>query len=198
MKNLIATASLASLLVLSSSAVLAKDYYKRDYDRHDYKERSYHEREHNHGHQEMARVIHVEPIYREVRISTPSRECYRDHDRYSQTNSYTSTIAGGLIGGVIGNQFGKGSGNTALTVAGTLLGGSIGHDMGNTSHVNRYDRDEYCHVDHRDHYEQQLDGYFVTYRFDGQKYTTRTDRHPGKYIPVTVSVAPLANYRHYH
>lgn len=198
MKNLIATASLASLLVLSSTAVLAKDNYKRDYDRHDYKERSYYERDHHRERQEMARVIHVEPIYSQVRISTPHHECYRDNDRYSRTNSYTSTIAGGIIGGVIGNQFGKGSGNTALTVAGTLLGGSIGHDMGHTTSVNRYNHDDSCRMNHRERYEQRLDGYYVTYRFDGQKYTTRTDRHPGKYIPVTVSVSPSSNHRHYY
>lgn len=195
MKNLIATASLASVLILSSSAVLAKDYRDHGYDDDHYYERNHSDR--GYDNKQMARVVRVEPIYRTVRVSEPVRDCYRSNDRHSRTNSYTSTIAGGIIGGVLGNQFGKGSGNTALTVAGTLLGGSVGRDLGQTSRVGRhYQRDQSCHVTQRYHNEQQLDGYHVTYRYKGQTYSTQTDRHPGKYIPVTVNVTPA--YRHHY
>jgi uncharacterized protein YcfJ len=193
MKHLLKTAGLASILILSSTTLLANDRYSRDYDDHYYSDRHHQQRDYNH--KQMARVINVEPIYKSIRVSSPHRDCNRDYNNH-RTNSYTSTIAGGIIGGVIGNQFGKGTGNTVLTVAGTLLGGSMGHDLAhNTTPSNRYDRDDSCRVSHS-HQRQQLDGYFVTYKYKGQRYTTEMDRHPGKYIPVNVTVAP--SYRHHH
>lgn len=38
-------------------------------------------------------------------------------------------VAGGVVGGVVGNQFGKGSGNTAMTVLGAVGGGYAGHQI---------------------------------------------------------------------
>lgn len=38
-------------------------------------------------------------------------------------------VAGGVLGGVVGNQFGKGSGNTAMTVLGAVGGGYAGHQV---------------------------------------------------------------------
>ena len=103
MKKTITSLSIAGLLTLSSTVVLADDNY-RHYDR---------------GGQDRAKVTWVEPVYNEVRVTTPVEECYETRDyRRGPQQSYTGTIAGGIIGGVIGNQFGGGSGQTAMTVAG--------------------------------------------------------------------------------
>lgn len=183
MKKTITSLSLAGLLTLSSTAVLADDNY-RHYDR---------------GGQDRAKVTWVEPVYNEVRVTTPVRECYetRDYHRAPQ-QSYTGTIAGGIIGGVIGNQFGGGSGQTAMTVAGALLGGSVGRDMSNQYRGADYGRDygyrEQCDVSYRDHYEQQIEGYEVGYRYKGREYTTFMDHHPGKFIPVDVVAKPSRRY----
>tara|TARA_R110002050_G_scaffold1244_5_gene8875 strand:+ start:189432 stop:190022 length:591 start_codon:yes stop_codon:yes gene_type:complete len=195
MKKLLVITGLTTLLGLSSASLQAGDkHHKKYYDDDDYRsERSQ---------QETARVTYVEPLYTTVRVSTPQRECYerpQHRTEYPQRESYTSTIAGGLIGGVLGNQFGKGSGNTAMTIAGTLLGGSIGRDAGSyPSHVNsdydRYDRGQECHITEHVHEEQRIDGYRVTYRYQGQTYTTHMDHHPGKRIPVNVSVQPAHHY----
>ena len=80
---------------------------------------------------DYARVTHVEPIYREVPITTRVRECrdngpYRAHRR---SQSYTPAIVGGIVGGVVGNQFSHGRRRTVLTVAGAALGASLGHDI---------------------------------------------------------------------
>ena len=189
MKTLLATASLATILSLSSASLLADNHYRNN--KHDNDNYRYSE-----SYQPMARVTHVEPIYRTVRVSTPQRECYQpsyDRSNYRQRESYTSTIAGGLIGGVLGNQFGKGHGNTAMTIAGTLLGGSVGRDVGGSSYNNRY-RGEECHVTERYHEEQRIDGYRVNYKYQGQIYTTHMDHYPGKHIPVNVSVQPAHRY----
>jgi uncharacterized protein YcfJ len=184
MKNLLSTISLTTLLTLSSTATIAGNKHHRQ----------------NHSFDDTAKVTHVEPLYRTVRVSTPQRECW-DRPQYkshrSDYKSYTSTIAGGIVGGVLGNQFGGGKGKTAMTVAGTLLGGSIGRDLGYNSQ--RQDNDyrnggEQCRVTERYHEEERADGYRVTYRYHGQTYTTRTDHHPGKRIPVEVSVRPANTY----
>ncbi|MFW5450431.1 MAG: glycine zipper 2TM domain-containing protein [Methylophagaceae bacterium] len=187
MNNVLITASLATVLTLSSAASLAGNYKHHD---------------NKHSFKDTARVTHVETLYKTVRISTPQRECWdRTPSRSSYNNqrgdSYTSTIIGGIVGGVIGNQFGGGSGKTALTVAGTLLGGSIGRDLRHQpkSH-SRYDHGEQCRVTQRYHEEQQIDGYQVSYKYQGQTYTTHMDYDPGRRLPIEVSVRP-ATHRYY-
>lgn len=184
MKTLISTISIATVFALGASQAIAGDRY--------HNQQSY---------QDTARVINVDPIYRNVRISSPERECW-DEPRYrnyrSSNDSYTSTIAGGIIGGVIGNQFGKGSGNKAMTVAGALLGGSMGRDYHNNSTGGYYDRGEQCRVTERYRTEERIDGYRVTYKYNGKTYTTTMDHDPGRYIPVDVSVRPANDSRRYY
>jgi len=148
-----------------------------------------------HGFIGKAKVIEAEPLYETVDVANPVTECWTErvtrHDR--RHGSYTAPLAGGIVGGVVGNQFGRGRGKTALTVAGALLGASIGHDH-NTSryrqrpsvgHVKR------CETVDRYEQEQQLVGYRVKYRYEGQTYYTETTEYPGKFIPVRVKVSPV-------
>jgi len=185
MKALLVTASIISALALSSPAVYAGNKHHNKHDRH------------NSSFQDTARVTHVEPIYKSIRVATPEREC--SHRSYRSSNyqqkSYTSTIAGSIVGGVVGNQFGGGSGKKIMTVAGALLGGAVGRDLGyQPSHTSNYNQGEECRVTQRYHQEERIDGYYVTYRYQGQSYTTEMDRHPGKRIPIEVSVRPGRNY----
>ena len=111
---------------------------------------------------EYARVIDVQPVYREVRLREPRQECwieerklivgYEDTTRYehyraghdSSSHSTGSTIVGGLIGGVIGNQLGRGhsrSSRTGATVAGAIIGGAIANESsGQVSRHRRHER----------------------------------------------------------
>lgn len=184
MNKTLSTISIAILAGLSASVANAGNYYNE------------------HSYSDTAKVTHVQPVYKTVRVSTPERECwneprhYKKHYRQSQHNSYTPAIAGGIIGGVIGNQFGGGSGKKALTVAGALLGGSLGNDYNNHTKHYRDDgyRGEQCRVTNRYRQEQRIDGYRVTYRYNGKSYTTHMDHDPGRRIPVNVSVTPSSNY----
>lgn len=182
MKHLFSTISLATVLAIASSATMARDNYYSN----------------NPTFQDSARVTHVEPIYKTVRVSTPQRECWTETNNYNhrpQAKSYTSTIAGGILGGVLGNQFGGGSGKTAMTVAGTLLGGSLGNDYNNYSREkDRYGNQENCRVTERYREEQRADGYQVSYRYQGKNYSTYMDQRPGRTIPVDVSVRPSQHY----
>ncbi|WP_273150690.1 glycine zipper 2TM domain-containing protein [Methylophaga thiooxydans] len=184
MTSTIKTLTVFSSLMLAASAAMAGDrHYDRDY--------------RNYQATEKARVTHVEPIYRTVTITTPQQECW-DEPRRSRRDhqSYTSTIAGGIVGGVIGSQFGGGKGKTALAVAGTLLGGSVGRDWEAQNRNYQTGYEEHCRVVERQHREQRIDAYEVSYRYNGKRYTTVMDHHPGKFIPVDVHVEP--RHRRYY
>lgn len=145
---------------------------------------------------DYARVIDVDPIVRTVRVSTPREECWDESVPVYYDEDYQSAtpmILGGIIGGVVGNQFGGGHGKDALTVAGTILGGSIGRDI---ARQNRYRRshetvvETRCRTVEEYHEEERIDGYLVTYRYNGREYRTRMNHEPGKRIRVRVMVEP--------
>lgn len=178
-KYLIAGITLITLIA-GSSTVFAGHKFKK------------HQREHFN---DTARVTHVVPIYRTVRIAEPREACYQEETAYQNRgyDSATPMIAGGVIGGILGNQFGRGNGKTFMTIAGTVLGGSIGRDIGMD---NKYDRryqptfETRCEVvnDYRE--EEQLDGYRVSYRYHGQEFNTTLPYHPGKRLKLDVSIKP--------
>ncbi|MGH8495232.1 MAG: glycine zipper 2TM domain-containing protein [Gammaproteobacteria bacterium] len=155
-----------------------------------------------------ARVVYVEPLVRYVRVQTPRRECYDDVEYYADDYDYEprrgtagASIAGGLIGGLIGHQFGSNGGNDAATLVGTLVGSSIARDRAerrqDRSYGYRQTRAypvERCHVSYDAHEEERIDGYRVTYEYDGREYTTRTRHHPGDTIRVRVAVTPVGDY----
>ncbi len=145
---------------------------------------------------DYARVVDVDPVVRTVRVSSPREECwdetvpvYYDEDYQSAT----PMILGGIIGGVVGNQFGGGHGKDVLTVAGTILGGSIGRDIARQNRYRRaYDSrvETRCRTVEEYHEEERIDGYLVTYRYNGREYTTSMKHEPGRRIRVRVRVEP--------
>lgn len=157
-----------------------------------------------------AKVIKVEPITREVRVSTPRRECWDEevhrHRGYHEGRYYRShyspagVVLGGIIGGVVGNQFGKGSGNVAATVAGGLLGASIGHEVqANHYYPRGYHRKHHHEPTYRRacrhvrdyHTEERVTGYWVHFRYAGKKHVAYMPYKPGKTIKVDVNVKPV-------
>ncbi len=152
---------------------------------------------------DYAKVLKVTPIYRNVQVAVPQRQCWDEqvvHNEpgrgYGGYQSYTPHIIGGVAGGVIGNRFGKGTGNTLMTVAGALLGGSIGRD--HSDRQRRYANPGYsytttetrCQTTNSYRSEERADGYRVKYRYNGRTYTTRMNRAPGDKIRVEVQVVP--------
>jgi uncharacterized protein YcfJ len=169
---------------------------------------------------EYARVLDVEPMMRRVRVTVPRRECYmetrydyddRDYgrdDRYYRVgqprSSAGSMILGGIIGAAVGNQIGSGDGRRAATVAGAIIGSAIGHDTA----ARRAARDGDRYGDYREHreprayevercdtryeedWEERVDGYLVTYEYNGQRRTTRLPYDPGDRLRVRVDVRP--------
>lgn len=136
-----------------------------------------------------------------------TRYGYDRHDRYDEPRrgEAGATIAGGIIGGVIGRQFGGGKGRDAMTLVGTLVGAAVGnerarrasdHDRyGDYAGYDAYEREvrpvTRCETRYQSREEERIDGYRVTYRYNGQTYTTRTDYDPGDRLRVRVAVSPV-------
>ena len=146
---------------------------------------------------EYARVVHVEPIVRRVHVESPRRECW-DETRYVESPPHISdpgvggrTLLGGIIGGVIGHQIGSGRGRDAATVAGSVIGASVGYDAAARRSSEVQERTvQRCDVRYERNVEERIDGYRVTYEFNGREYDTRLPYDPGEKIRVRVAVAP--------
>ena len=147
---------------------------------------------------QYAEVLAAEPIYHRVAYTVPVEQCRQQTVAYRepQARSYTGPILGAIVGGAIGNAVGHKKRNKQVGVAvGAVLGGTIGADIARRNrsyaHDVRYGTEEVCSVVHEEHAEERLEGYDVTYRYGGQTYTTRMDRHPGSTLRVQVSVTPV-------
>jgi uncharacterized protein YcfJ len=155
-----------------------------------------------------ARVVDVDPIVRRVRVSTPHRECWTEtrYDEVTYTErtgprrgSAGQMILGGIIGAAIGNQIGSGDGRRAATVAGAVIGSAIGHDVADRRNGGRNERvvtesrpyeTERCEVRYDEEFEERIEGYRVTYEYNGIRQTTQLPYDPGDRIRVRVDVHP--------
>ncbi len=147
---------------------------------------------------DYVRVISSEPIIRYVTVSTPVRQCWQDVEYYTVNHRATGTggsaLMGAIVGGVIGHQFGSGRGNDVATVAGALIGAAIGNGSAHDHHGYRQTRHsrpvQRCETEIRQQREQRIDGYRVTYRYNGQRYVTRMPYDPGRELRVRIDIRP--------
>lgn len=194
-----------SSLILSGSVLVSPAAYA---DR-GWKDRGHTHRSSRHGEYDYARVIDVDPIIRRVRVSVPREQCFQD-TVYEQADVYEPTgyrdgsrgsagpmILGGLIGAAVGNQIGSGDGRRAATVAGALIGTAVGHDVGHRRDDRRHVRAvnvprtiERCETTYVDDYEDRVEGYDVTYVYEGRRMTTRMPYDPGDRVRVRVDIYP--------
>lgn len=155
---------------------------------------------HQHGgYIDYARVVHVEPIYKTVRVSVPEQQCWREEVRKPVRHRVRNQdpgkiVIGGIIGGVIGHELGKGHNQPAATVAGAIIGSAIADNSSYRTTGYRVEHQRHCRTEHRVSTEQQLVAYRVKYRYKGEVYKTRMRNHPGKRIQVRVEVTPVTLY----
>lgn len=153
------------------------------------------------GNDGYAELISAVPVSKPVEVPTSSRECSQVPVTYTQTvareqtSTPTNVIVGGLIGGVIGNQVVNGSKRDAATVLGAATGGYLGYERAKRKNapqtVERVRHEERCRTVKGSRTELQPDGYDVTYRYQGQVFTTRMPTPPPARFPVTLSVEPV-------
>ncbi len=183
--------AVALALATFSMAALADDHrYEQRYDER-YDER--------YGEYEYARVVDVNPLRRQVRVSEPVRECWEERGTASDgpfsSNHIGGTLLGGLIGGALGNQVGDGRGRQVARAAGAIIGGALGHNVSRERQQGRYGNErvyERCETRYRDSYEERVDGYEVTYEYAGRRYMTQMPYDPGERIRIRVDVTPAA------
>jgi uncharacterized protein YcfJ len=142
-----------------------------------------------------AAVVSAIPVYKTVQINNPVQQCWQESVSVPQNNyaSRTPEILGAIVGAGVGRLFGSGRGQDVATVAGAVLGGSIGRDQKykyNQKNASvRYE--ERCRTVDNIHREERLDGYDVTYEYDGNIYRTHTRADPGRTITISVNVVPV-------
>jgi uncharacterized protein YcfJ len=134
-----------------------------------------------------AEVMSAIPIYQQ--INQPRQECWSDaqsNANPASEHSYTGAVLGGLAGGLLGNTVGGGNGKIAATAVGAATGAMAGNYLGNQNTPQQ--PQQHCEI--RDHYQQVLTGYTVTFRYNGQILSTIMPQKPGHFIAVNVHVAP--------
>lgn len=148
---------------------------------------------------EYADVIESRPIYQVVEVSEPFEQCWEEEvaiDRYpSRGGSNTPVVVSTIIGGAIGNAVGSGKSNKRVgAVVGAVLGHSIGRDIVRNERrasVREYEIVQRCETAYQQREEERLIGYQVTYFYNGEEHSVRTDTDPGDRIRLRVSVEPV-------
>ncbi len=180
------TIAKTALIGLTATAVSLPAFAHRDEDRYD-------------DGVVYAPVVSARPNYHEVRVNEPRQEChqervvYRDRGGYDEPN-VAGAILGGIIGGVAGNHIGGGSGRAVATGVGAVLGAGVGSNVGRGGYrgdTERVNYEQRCDTVDSYRYESRLDGYDVTYRYNGRLYTTNMPYDPGRNIALRVDVQPV-------
>jgi uncharacterized protein YcfJ len=178
---------LAAAAVGVGSAALADPYYGQGY--------GYYPPPGPAPGQAYAEVLSSQPVYRQVAIAVPQQQCYQQPVTYVDNRpSIGGTLLGGLAGGLIGHTIGRGSGNAWATGIGAVVGAGVGNNIASAGEVQRTAYQQQCTMVSNYQYQQQLEGYNVTYRYGGQVYSTHLPYDPGPQLLVNVNVAPAPGY----
>jgi uncharacterized protein YcfJ len=142
------------------------------------------------------RVVAVEPMVRYVTVDRPEQQCWDEVVRRPNAPFGVAgqTIAGGVIGAAIGRQFGGGSGRDLATVLGAFAGSAIANERAQRNLAYADTREvtvQRCETVSNPVTERVVDGYLVTYVYQGRRYTTQTAMPPGERIALAVDVRPV-------
>ncbi|GGA74301.1 membrane protein [Arenimonas soli] len=138
-------------------------------------------------------ITEKEQIWGEVVASTPITEMrtgerqvcedrvveVRQPERFGDKDGM---VVGAVVGGLLGNQVGKGDGRKLATVAGAVGGAYAGREI-DRRHVGGKKTTEIQQVCQTvTEPREEVIGYDVTYRADGELASMRTDRKPGEQL----------------
>lgn len=138
-------------------------------------------------------ITEREPIWGDVissqavtEVRTGTREVCNDvaveRRRPERFGNKDGAVIGAVVGGLIGNQVGDGNGRRLATVAGAVGGGFAGREIDRRHEGGqRYTAIErQCHTVSEP--REEVIGYDVRYRRDGEELTTRVDEKPGAQV----------------
>jgi uncharacterized protein YcfJ len=138
-------------------------------------------------------ITEKEPIYGDVissaavtEMRTGSRKVCEDvvveKRRPERFGNKDGAVIGAVAGALVGSQIGGGDGKKLATVAGAVGGGFAGREI-DRRHVGgeRYTEvEQQCHTVTEP--REEVIGYDVQYRLDGETLTTRVDKKPGEQV----------------
>lgn len=157
-----------------------------------------HNKHNRSSHTGFAKVTDIDPVYETISRQVPERSCRMQtrHESANNYRSYTPTVLGTLIGGALGNELGHSKTNKKVgTVVGGVLGATLARDWSHRGSASQNRRraveEEICETNYHTQYQENVVGYNVTYRYQGQSYQTRMNHRPGKRIKVAVRVTPV-------
>lgn len=150
-------------------------------------------------HYESAPVLEARPIYQLVEVSVPQEQCWEEeiaYERYPRRGqSRTPVLLSTIIGGALGNAVGSNKSNKRVgTVVGAVLGHSVGRDIVRNSRRHAgtsYEVVQRCETVYQQLEEERLVGYRVTYLYNGEEYSVRSDSDPGEEIRIRINVQPV-------
>jgi uncharacterized protein YcfJ len=144
-----------------------------------------------------ARVVDVEPMVRYVTVNRPHQECWDEvvTQPVRPFGTVGPTIAGGIVGAAIGRQFGSGHDRDTLTLIGAVAGSAIANQRALRNQGYREVSVQRCEVVNERVTEQRVDGYRVTYQYQGRRYTMQTATPPGDRVALAVNVRPVLDVR---
>ena len=127
----------------------------------------------------MSTVTNVREVFRTITIREPisTREEICEDDK-----GVGGAVLGGVAGGLIGNQFGRGTGNAAMTALGAVAGAMTGQNM--TRGTRCYPRDRISYVERE---KDVIDGYIVTVE-TGDEFRTKTRYHVGDRVRIRSTI----------
>lgn len=138
-------------------------------------------------------IVEKEPIYGDVLSSnaitetrTGSRQVCEDvvveKRREERFGDKDGMVAGAVVGGLLGSQVGGGDGKKLATVAGAVGGAFAGReiDRRHTGGQKYTETEQQCRTVTEP--REEVIGYDVQYRRDGEVSTTRVDSKPGAQI----------------
>jgi uncharacterized protein YcfJ len=142
---------------------------------------------------DRARVLSADPVYDIVQTPVERRECWREErTEMRRGGGGAGMLAGGIIGGVLGHEIGDGDQRKVATVAGTLIGAAVGREMERDKSARAHTVEERrCRVYEEIVEEEYLRGYRVTYQYQGRRFTTFTEEHPGKFLHLQIGLVPV-------
>jgi uncharacterized protein YcfJ len=181
------TAFVLALALALPAGAMAKPWGDRDGDRDDDRDDI-----------QYARVVNVRPIFRAIWVRVPEQQCWDErvvnNGGYYRPNRAASTVAGGAIGGLIGSSVSRGDARIPATFAGVMMGAIIGNAVASDGFYHapaRIRTVQRCQTVMRSRSEQQIDGYWVQYKYRGRIYEARLDDQPGKWIAGRVDATPV-------
>lgn len=134
----------------------------------------------------FARVTHVEPVYKYDIVHEPHKHCEYirpQHQRHASNNQQRRRFISGSSYGQSNRQFNNQRNNDRNRFNNRHIGNQNNRNFSNRGR-------QHCVTKTVSRKVRRQDGFRVTYIYQGNKFQTRTDYHPGHQIRISVQIKP--------